>query len=297
MAEIIDPSDIAKEYRFQINQGVTRLATPLRLVGLLLADAGRPSETYASYTKSGCDDVGIQFDLRRIGKLEVESAIDAANADPDVHGVIIYYPIFGTDRDRYIKDLVDPRKDIEGLNTYWARKLYHNDRFSDPTRTKKAILPCTPLAVVKLIEAAGAFIKGADKPLAGKKITIFNRSEVVGRPLATMLANDGAEVFSFDIDGPLLFADGAVLETSVTRAAALAQSDIVVTGVPSRNFPLVRAAEIRGGTVCVNFSTVKNYADDVHDHASVFIPRVGPMTVAMALRNTLRLRDNFHSRV
>lgn len=294
MSRRIDPAEVARAYRLDLRDRIARLPHRLKLVGFLSTDAA-PSRTYAEYTRAGCEDVGINFEIREVSKLQLEDAIDAANVDPGIHGIIVYYPIFSTEHDRYLKDLVDLRKDIEGLNSFWARKLYHNQRFIDLEKSKKAILPCTPLAVVKLIEAAGCMQKGAKEPLAGKKIVVFNRSEVVGRPLASMLANDGAEVFSFDLDGPLLFKKEHVVETSATRAEALAGADIVVTGVPSREFKLVTGSEIRSGTVCVNFSTLKNFSDDAVAKAGVFIPRVGPMTVAMALRNTLRLYDNYHS--
>jgi methylenetetrahydrofolate dehydrogenase (NADP+)/methenyltetrahydrofolate cyclohydrolase len=113
-----------------------------------------------------------------------------------------------------------------------------------------------------------------------------------------MLANDGADVISFDIDGPQRFApaaeDGAhtVEEVEIDRAEALARADVVVTGVPSRSFPLVRAAEIKAGALCLNVSTLKNFDDDITTRCGVFVPRVGPMTVTMALRNTLRLYRN-----
>lgn len=282
----IDPSAVAASYRQQLRKDLAALGKPLKLVGFLSTDSA-PSLTYANYTKVGCDDVGIGFDIRKVNKLELEGAVEAANADPGVHGIIVYYPIFTPDHDHYIKDLVDHRKDIEGLNSFWARKLYHNDRYVDEAKTKKAILPCTPLAVVKLLEAAGGM------PLAGKTVAIFNRSEVVGRPLASMLANDGATVYSFDIDGPFLFKREGILLTNVTRRDALQEADIVITGVPSRDFPLVRADEIKAGAICVNFSTLKNFADDAKGKARVFVPRVGPMTVTMALRNTLRLFHNY----
>ena len=67
---------------------------------------------------------------------------------------------------------------------------------------------------------------------------------------------------------------------------------VIVTGVPSRAFPLVTKREIKEGAICLNFSTLKNFADDVLEKASVFVPRVGPMTVTIALRNTLRLHRN-----
>lgn len=290
--QILDPSDIARQYRDELRERLQSSRHRLKLVGFLSSEFS-PSKTYASYTKAGCDDVGLDFELRHSDRLGLEAAIDAANGDPSVHGIMVYYPIFGGEQDRYLKDLVDVRKDIEGMNSFWARKLYHNDRYIDGSQTKKAILPCTPLAVVKLLESASA--RTGLVSLKGKCVTIFNRSEVVGRPLASMLSNDGARVYSFDVTGPLLFEAGIAHETSIARRTALQESDVIITGVPSREFPLVSASEIRQGAVCINVSTLKNFADDIAERASVFVPRVGPMTVAMALRNTLRLYDNYHA--
>jgi methylenetetrahydrofolate dehydrogenase (NADP+)/methenyltetrahydrofolate cyclohydrolase len=124
-------------------------------------------------------------------------------------------------------------------------------------------------------------------------VTIFNRSEVNGRPLAVMMSNDGARVYSFDINGPLLFENAKPYEVKITRKEALARSDIVITGVPHKSFDKIRSEEIRPGTVCVNFSTWPNFADDISEHTDIYIPKVGPMTVAMCMRNTLRLYRNF----
>jgi len=293
-ARIIDPAEVAEKYREEIRADIARLSRPPLLVGILSTDHG-PSRTYAEWTGRACEEVGVGFELRQIPRMQVEQAIREANADPRVDGIIVYYPVFGTQQDHYLRDLVDPMKDIEGLHSHWARALYENRRFVDEARTRKAIVPCTPLAILKLLDAAGACGPGP-RPLAGKTACVFNRSEVVGRPLASMMANDGARVISFDVDGPQLFVPGpegeghGVEEIDIDRAGALAQADIVVTGVPSRDFPPVRAEEIKPGAICVNFSTVRNFADDIVEKAGVFIPRVGTMTVTMALRNIVRLR-------
>jgi methylenetetrahydrofolate dehydrogenase (NADP+)/methenyltetrahydrofolate cyclohydrolase len=299
-AMIIDPSAVAAEFRKALREEIAALPTPLRLLGLISGQHG-PAQTYAEYTRRGCEEVGVSFELKSVARLEAEAAVAAANADPNVHGVLIYYPIFGTEQDRYLRDSVDPGKDIEGLHSFWSRCLYENRRFIDGAQTKKAILPCTPLAILKLLEAADAFDAGASRPLEGRRVCIFNRSEVVGRPLASMLANDGARVVSFDVDGPLLFVPGkgdephSVRETDIDRRAALADADIVVTGVPSRSFERIAARELEAHTVCVNFSTFANFESDVREKVRVFVPRVGPMTVTMALRNTLRLYRNGRS--
>lgn len=299
-ARVLDPAAVAKQFRAELREQLAALrAGPLTLVGLL-AEGHAPSATYAEYTRKGCDDVGIRFDLRTVTPARAEAALRDACADEAVHGLLVYYPIGGPEADGWMRELVDPRKDIEGLHSFWTRCLYENRRFVDRDRTKKAILPCTPLAILKLLDAAGASKPGADKPLAGVRACVFNRSEVVGSPLAAMMANDGAEVVSFDVDGPQLFVPGEgrgahdVRSTKISRAEALASADVVITGVPSRSFPLVSAREIKPGATCLSFSTLKNFADDVVDAASVFVPRVGPMTVTMALRNTLRLYRNVH---
>jgi methylenetetrahydrofolate dehydrogenase (NADP+) / methenyltetrahydrofolate cyclohydrolase len=297
MPSVIDPGQIAERFRTELRAEIARLPERLKLVGLLAADHG-PSHTYAEYTRKGCADVGVDFDLQAVARLGVEPAIRAANADPAVHGILIYYPVFGTEQDHYLRDLVDPTKDIEGLHSFWARCLYENRRFYDPAQKKKAILPCTPLAIIKLLDAAGVFDAPSLLPLAGRRVCVFNRSEVVGRPLAAMLSNDGAEVVSFDIGGPLLFVPGTtgraheVRETTVDRRAALGAADIVITGVPSRDFQRIAADEIRADAVCLNFSTHANFEESAVQKARVFVPRVGPMTVTMALRNTLRLYQN-----
>jgi methylenetetrahydrofolate dehydrogenase (NADP+)/methenyltetrahydrofolate cyclohydrolase len=291
VARTIDPTEVASSFRAELRAELARLPEPLVLRGFLAADSG-PSATYAEYTRRACDDVGVRFDLRHVARLDAERALVEANEDPGVHGIFVYYPIFGTQQDTYLRDRVLPEKDVEGLHSFWASCLYANRRYVDEAHTRKAILPCTPLAIVKLLEAAGVARSSRsleDRPLAGLRACVFNRSEVVGRPLAAMLANDGADVSSFDIDGAQRFTASGVEETTLDRAAALAAADIVITGVPSRSFPLVAAREIKAGAVCLNFSTLKNFDPDIVDKASVWIPRVGPMTVTMALRNTLRL--------
>lgn len=294
---ILDADEIARPFRDAVRAQVRERGASIRLRGIL-ASGRRASEIYAKYTERGCADVGIGFDLVAVPKLQVEQAVLEANEDPKVHGIIVYYPIWGGARDRTVQDVVAHEKDVEGLSAHWVTKLYADIRRADGEGDKKAILPCTPLAIVKALEALGVYVPGAapGKQVEGQVVTIFNRSEVIGRPLAAMLAHDGARVHSFDIDGVLLYEGRDVAEIAIDRARALAASDVVITGVPSAHFDRIRAAEIKPGAVAVNFSTSKNIDDDVVERASAFVPRVGPLTVAMLLRNTLRLYDNFHGR-
>lgn len=290
----LNPNLLAARYIEETRSQVEAIDGQIAVVGLIASD-DKPSIAYARATQQKFDDIGINYDLRNVRRLELESQILDINDDPNIHGVFIYFPVFNNQQDDYLRNLVDFRKDIEAGSTYWTRKLYKNDRLAVNGDTdKKALLPCTPLAIVKMLTEIGIYDVHQDKPISNKTVTIFNRSEVIGRPLAVMMSNDGAKVFSFDVNGPLTFESAQASETDITRRDALAQSDIVITGVPSDHFDKVRADEVKPGTVCINFSSHQNFADDINTHTDIFIPRVGPMTVAMCMRNTVRLFENFH---
>jgi methylenetetrahydrofolate dehydrogenase (NADP+)/methenyltetrahydrofolate cyclohydrolase len=295
MSPFPDPVKIAEKYIGEVRKELSRIKVSLNVVGFVASD-DIPSMSYARATRQKFEELGITYNLRKIARLDLEEAILEANDNPLIHGLFVYLPVFNNEQDVILRNLVDYRKDIEGGCQYWTRKLYSNDRVAshdDPS--KKAILPCTPLAIIKMLTEAGAYLHDVDLPIAGKKVAIFNRSEVVGRPLAAMMSNDGAEVFSFDINGPLFFNRGRPSEIDISRKQALTLADIVITGVPNKSFRQITAKEIKPGATCLNFSYYNNFSEDIGDSASLFIPRVGPVTVAMSIRNTLRLYKNFYS--
>ena len=85
-----------------------------------------------------------------------------------MNGILIFLPVFGTEQDGYLRDLVEPGKDVEGLHSFWARCLYANRRFLDAAaQTKKAILHATPLAILKLVDESGAMKAGAARRSKG----------------------------------------------------------------------------------------------------------------------------------
>ncbi len=296
-ATILDPSPIAKQYLDEVRGDVVALSErggQPRILGLLDQDEG-PAATYAHYARRGCEAVGIELDVRHVESDEVERVLASANVDPDVDGIFLYYPLIDRVGDRWLRELVDPRKDVEGLHSFWSRLLYENERFVDPQRTIRAILPCTPLAILKLLQHAGMRGEGDEAPLAGVTACVINRSDLVGRPLAAMLANDGALVHSLDISGTLTFEPAIgrhahdVRDSGVDRATALASADVVISAVPSPTFERVRGDEIREGAICVDVAEHTNFDESILQRASVFVPRVGPLTIAMATRNLTRL--------
>lgn len=244
---------------------------------------------------------GFQFELRTVPKEDIDEAILTANTDDSVHGIIVYYPIFpATSRqDQYIQQLVSLDKDVEGLSHKYIFNMYQNVRFLDvPTNLKKSILPCTPLAVVKVLEYLQVYnsILPYGNRLFGKTITVINRSEVVGRPLAALLANDGATVYSVDLDGVKIFTRGEGIKKhrhdmhdmeGGTQEKCLAMSDVVISGVPGEKFK-VDTSCLKDGAICVNFSSEKNFvAESVKQRASIYVPAIGKVTIAVLLRNLL----------
>lgn len=292
--KVLEPNPVAASFRDAVRRQISEEQLTINIVGIL-ASSDPASITYADYTRAGCEDVGIHFDLKVTDPESARSVLEAANSDSAVHGIFVYYPIWGDERDAELRDLISPHKDVEGLSPHWINKLYANERFDDAARKFKAILPCTPLAIIKLLEATEAY-EPFGLPFGGQQITIFNRSEVVGRPLAYMLSNDGARVYSFDINGGFVVDVNSSDHESrpVTREEALRQSDIVITGVPSTHFEKVRAEELKPGAICLNFSYIQNFEPEAREAASIYIPRVGPMTVAMCMRNALQLYHNYH---
>ncbi|CAD6887497.1 unnamed protein product [Tilletia controversa] len=295
------------EVRDLIKHRVETLSKPApRLVGIL-AKPYPPSIAYAEWTKKACKDVGVQFDIWKtwddqpessasssasasVGQngsalpsaddikedyslaADVEDLIIAANADETVDGIMVYYPIFTGRQDTYLQQIVDPRKDVEGLHFSYCWNMYHNVRWILPSQLggapgtmsepppsyfednsvqkptspspmlgtevnaapgfAKSILPCTPLAIVKCLESMGMYdghLPYGDR-LSHKTVTVINRSEVVGRPLAALLANDGARVFSVDIDNILEFSKRAVHERR--QSAAVSQEESGALGAP-----------------------------------------------------------------
>jgi methylenetetrahydrofolate dehydrogenase (NAD+) len=182
--------------------------------------------------------------------------------------------------------------------------MYQNIRFLDPpANTQKSILPCTPLAVVKVLEYLRIYnaILPYGNRLFGRTITVINRSEVVGRPLAALLANDGACVYSVDLDGVQQFTRGQGLKKRHHEVLekpgwglpeCLPLSDVVISGVPGEKFK-VPSELLRDGTVCINFSSEKNFVgEQVKEKASIYVPAIGKATIAVLLRNLLRLVHN-----
>ncbi len=197
----------------------------------------------------------------------MEGHLLAANQDNSIDGIIVYYPVFNNGQDQYLQQIMDVSKDVEGLSHRYIFNMYQNIRFLDNQKLQKSILPCTPLAIIKILEYLRVYnaILPYGNRLFGHSITIVNRSEVVGRPLAALLANDGACVYSVDVTGVQQFTRGEGIKKSRHEVVekegwslkdCVPFSDVVISGVPRESFKFPTDL-LREGAVCINFSTEK----------------------------------------
>eukprot|EP00560_Eucampia_antarctica_P008347 CAMPEP_0197826748 /NCGR_PEP_ID=MMETSP1437-20131217/3657_1 /TAXON_ID=49252 ORGANISM="Eucampia antarctica, Strain CCMP1452" /NCGR_SAMPLE_ID=MMETSP1437 /ASSEMBLY_ACC=CAM_ASM_001096 /LENGTH=376 /DNA_ID=CAMNT_0043427317 /DNA_START=91 /DNA_END=1221 /DNA_ORIENTATION=- len=317
MGTKVDAADIAKPFRDEVRDCVKELkeqgiATPL-LVGLL-ANQDPAAKKYAEWTGRACRLDGLRYELREVAdSIDVEEALWRANEDPNVHGILVYYPIFGSEpsfsgasQDDYLRDSVSYKCDVEGLCHTYRSHLYRNVRHIDfPKNSKKCLLPCTALSVVKVLEHVGANYSHIDcydhsqpphQHMTGQVVTVINRSEIVGRPLAAMLANDGAHVYSVDVESIYLFRDGKLHKCpGETPESCVRKSSVVITGVPTKDYRLP-SEWVNPNSTVINVSSFKNVDEEslLKIEGVVYVPMVGKVTVAMLERNLMRLYNNYH---
>jgi methylenetetrahydrofolate dehydrogenase (NAD+) len=319
-AHTVDVTPLAEKMRNEV-RSYTRKHSDVRLVGIL-ADEGhvrQDAETYSERIAETLFEDGIEYELvRSQGKerSDVEATIRQMNARADVHGILVFYPIckglqanlprtylnkmngtYYKTNDDYLRDIVQPSKDVEGLchdyNARWIFRARGRNRMSN-----EVYVPCTAMAVMKILEAYHH--QPMDVTLdpiqrwSQTTITVVNRSEILGRPLAAMLALNGARVYSVDEDSILLFQQGGHMKRCIglTLEDCLELSSIVVTGVPSPDFRLPSEL-IQDWTTVVNVSEFSNIDEGAFaDRPSVaVIPQVGKVTVAALEHNLIRLHE------
>ena len=288
-AKLIDGKSLSSAIRDQVAAGVAELRAqnkPVRLVALLVGD-NPAAQVYAGNQSKTCAQVGIDYRLHRLPAStsadELAEVIHALNCDPAVTGIFLHSPLpAGLDL-QHAQYQIDILKDVEGVNPANIGHVVYGHTI---------IAPCTALAVVELIDSTGINLQGAD-------VTVVGASRLVGRPLSLLLTERNATVtlcHIFTRDTP----------------AACRRADVVVVAVGKPY--LLRADHVKPGAVVIDVGinrvkttdafgkiTEKTVGDvdfdevaKVAGHITPVPGGVGPMTVAMLLRNTLRAARLVH---
>lgn len=318
---IIDVSPLAAKMREQVRAYTASLSKPPRLMGLLATSGPyrADAEIYSERIAETFAEDAIDYQLVRCpgeSVENVEGVVRRLNADASVDGILVFYPIFKhrqkkgpylnkstgvyyKTNDDYLRDLVAKDKDVEGLcHHYNARRLF---RARGMQRDDNEVyVPCTALAVKKILETYHDHLSPGLSRWSGLHVTIVNRSEIMGRPLAALLALEGATVYSIDDESILLFKEGGRMRLchNLTLEECLAQSSVVVTGVPSPDFALPSRA-IAEGTTVVNVAEFLNVDEEtLLERPNVkLIPHVGKVTVAALEQNLIQLHKRKYKRL
>jgi methylenetetrahydrofolate dehydrogenase (NADP+)/methenyltetrahydrofolate cyclohydrolase len=284
MAEIIDGKMIAAEMREQVAEEVkARVESGRSRPGLatVLVGENPASKVYVGMKQKACAQVGIEsfgFELPDdASQVEVEKLVTELSNDPKVHGILVQLPLPAGLDEESVLNAVAIEKDVDGFHPINIGRLAQKGR--DPW-----FVPCTPNGVMVLLDHVGIQLEGANAVVLG-------RSNIVGMPVALLLVKENATVticHSRTKDLPAVCREADVLIAAVGRAE-MVKADWVKPGAvvidvgtnrvddPSRE----RGYRLVGD---VAFEEVKEVAGAISPSPG----GVGPMTIAMLLKNTLR---------
>ncbi len=276
-AQLLAGQPVADRILDEVTNEVTALAAAGVTPGLgtILVGDDAASAGYVARKHEACERVGIASFHHEIpataGQAELLAAVDDFNANPGVDGYLIQHPVpAGFDFNAAL-GRVDPAKDADGLH---------------PTNLGRLVLqepgpvPCTPAGIQ-------AMLAHYQIPVAGRNVVVVGRGPTLGRPLSLLLSNRG--------DG----ADAAVTVVhsrvpnlvDYTRAADILIGAVGSPGVITPDMVKPGAVVISGGITWEGRKLLPDVSEDVAEVASWITPRlggVGPTTIAMLLRNTVR---------
>jgi methylenetetrahydrofolate dehydrogenase (NADP+)/methenyltetrahydrofolate cyclohydrolase len=276
---LIDGAAIAQRTRREVSDRVAALKDKGRSVHLtaLLVGSTPAGELYAERQRQACEAVGIDYELRTLpadaDEPAVAAVLAALNRDPSVTGIMLHLPLPGHLDATALQYQIDPVKDVEGVNPANIGYVVYGHTL---------IAPCTALAVIELIKSTGVTLRGAEAVVVGA-------SEIAGKPIALLLTGEMATV-------TLCHVATRDLSSHTRRGEVL----VVAVGKPG----LITAEHVRDGAVVIDVGINRVTAADgtkktvgdvdfdrVKDLVGWITPvpgGVGPMTVAMLLKNTLR---------
>ncbi len=274
-AKILDGLLVSRSIKNELTHEILKLneSNVYPCLATILVGDDPASISYINNKQKTAKSVGIRTLDYRVDKNtsqnDLSSMINKLNKDKGVHGILIQLPL-QKHLDKFaILNLVNPNKDVDGLTFLNSGLLLNN---------KSKLIPCTPLGVMTLIDYYNIDLDGAT-------VSIINRSNLVGKPLSSLLLERNSTV---------------IICHSHTKNLDkhLQYSDIVITAVGNRNKFKLTKNMVKENSVIVDIGTSRVDGkllgdvdfDDVKEKASYITPvpgGVGPMTIAMLLRNTV----------
>ena len=286
-AKIIDGKEVAAQIRSETKQAIDkRMAEGKTTPGLATVLVGNnpASEVYVRNKQKACAEVGINsFGHHLPGDAtqeEVESLVRQLNADLNINGILVQLPLPKHLDEEKVLTAIDLTKDVDGFHPVNIGRLAQKGR-------EPVFVPCTPAGCMVLLEGAGAQISGANAVVLG-------RSNIVGMPVALLLVKANATVtivHSRTKDLPSFLRNADII------VAAIGQPEFVKKEwvKPGAYVIDVGINQVEDPTAKRGYRLVGDVAfDEVSEVAAAITPvpgGVGPMTIAMLLRNTLHAAE------
>ncbi|RKP50463.1 bifunctional methylenetetrahydrofolate dehydrogenase/methenyltetrahydrofolate cyclohydrolase FolD [Trinickia fusca] len=277
-AKLIDGLALSKTLRAEVATRAAALTARGHQPGLAVVLVGDnpASEVYVRNKIKACEDNGIHSSYDRypatLSEAELLARIDALNRDPKIHGILVQLPLPSHIDSHKVIEAIAPEKDVDGFHVANAGALMTG---------KPLFRPCTPYGVMKMFEANGIDLRGANAVVIG-------RSNIVGKPMALLLLEAGATV--------------TICHSKTRDLAAHARAaDVIVAATGRRN--LVTADMVKPGAAVIDVGMNRDDAGKlcgdvdfagvsaVAGHITPVPGGVGPMTITMLLVNTIEAAE------
>ena len=271
----IDGLEVAKNIKYEIGEIVENLKSQNvnPCLATILVGDNSASQTYVKNKHKACEETGIITKDHRppaeTSQNELNELIDMLNEDSSVHGILVQLPLPSHLNEFDTITRILPEKDVDGLTPHNVGLLV----------TGKAVLkPCTPSGVIEMLNYYKISIES-------KNVVVINRSSLVGKPLYHLLLQKNATVTTCHSKTKDL---GKICQ----------EADIIITGVGDREKFTLTSDMIKDGDIVIDVATTHHNDklvgdtdfDDIISKAAFASPvpgGVGPMTVAMLLKNTV----------
>ena len=281
-ARLIDGAALAARVRAEISAEVQAMASRGQAppgLAVVLVGGDPASAIYVRNKTAACAEAGFHSVQRNLPatatQAEILAEVEAFNADPAIHGILVQLPLPAGVDSAAVTRAIDPAKDADGL---------HPDNVARLAMANPRVLPCTPAGIMEMLHDEGVEI-------AGREAVVVGRSNIVGRPMARLLLLENATVTvchskTADLGAVTRRAD--ILIAAVGRAETIT-GDMVQPGATVIDVGMNRlTAEEPGGKQRLVGDVDRASVEPVAGLLSPVPGGVGPMTIAMLLRNTLK---------
>ena len=274
MAIIIDGKQVAADVKARVAKEAERLAELGITPGLAVIIVGDDpaSKIYVRNKAKACEEVGFYSEVitkpEKTTQRELLEIIDSLNKRADIDGILVQLPLPKHINEKAVIGAISPKKDVDAFSPFNVGKLMIGDG---------VFLPCTPAGVMELIKSTGVEV-------SGKNCVVIGRSNIVGKPMAMMLLHENGTV--------------TVCHSKTENLSEItSKADILVSAVGKAKF--VTADMVKEGAVVIDVGMNHDEEgklcgdvdfESVEPKAGFITPvpgGVGPMTIAMLMKNTL----------